>query len=125
MQENKEKNVEEIFSDARVYLEKRAEYLRLHMVATASKIFADVVTNLTVAIFFAMAFVFGSVTLALWLSDLMESYTCGFGMVTLVYLLLAVIVFLTKEKYIEKGIVNFVIKKYFSKYAEEEEDEKV
>jgi hypothetical protein len=125
MQENKEKNIEEIFSDAKEYLEKRVEYLRLSAVGTVSKIFADIVTNLTVIIFFAMAFILGSITLALFLSDLMGSFSAGFGMVTLIYLLLAVIVFLTKNKYIEKGIVNFMIRKYFNKYAEEEEDEKI
>lgn len=125
MQENKEKNIEEIFSDAKVYLEKRIEYLRLRMVGKVSQIFADIVTNVTVIIFFVMAFILGSVTLAFFLSDLLGSYTRGFGSVTLIYLLLALIVFLTKDKYIEKGIVNFTIRKYFNKYAEEDEDEKV
>lgn len=125
MQESKEKSIEEIFSDAKDYLEKRVEYIRLKMVAKVAQIFADIVTNVTVIIFFIMSFILGSITLALFLSDLLESYTRGFGVVTLLYLFLAVIVFLTKDKYIEKGIVNFTIKKYFNKYAEEDEDEKV
>lgn len=125
MQEGKEKNIEELFSDAKDYLEKRVEYIRLKMVAKVSQIFADIVTNLTVIIFFIMAFIFGSVTLALFLSDLMGSFTRGFGVVSLIYLFLTIIVFLTKDKYIEKGIVNFTIRKYFNKYAEEDEDEKV
>lgn len=125
MQENKEKSIEELFSDAKVYLEKRIEYFRLRMVGKVAKLFADIVTNLTVIIFFIMAFILGSITLALYLSDVMGSFTRGFGTVTLLYLALAFIVFLTKDKYIEKGIVNFTVRKYFSKHAEEEEDEKV
>jgi len=69
---------------------------------------------------------FGSVTLALFLSDVLGSYTRGFGCVSGIYLLLAVIVYLTKDKYIEKAIINVAIRKYFDKLADkEEEDEKV
>lgn len=125
MQDNKEKDIEEIFSDVKDYVEIRLEYVRLKAVEKVSKIFADIVTNTTVIICFVLAFLFGSITLALFLSELLDSFSGGFGCVALFYLALAIIVYLTKDNYIEKGIVNFTVRKYFNKYADKDEDEKV
>lgn len=123
MEEKREKGFEDIFSDAKTYLDTRIEYARLGFIKRASKVFADLITNAIVAVCFTLAFILGTVTLALFLSTVFGSYTAGFGSVSLLYLLLAVIVYFTKEKYIETAIVNFTIRKYFKKLEEDEEDE--
>ena len=123
MEEKREKNIEDIFSEAKTYLDTRIEYTRLVFIKRASKVFADLITNAIVAIFFALAFILGTITLALFLSTVFSSYTAGFGSVALLYLFMAVVVYLTKENYIEKAIVNFTIRKYFKKLEEDEEDE--
>ncbi|WP_412466562.1 phage holin family protein [Pedobacter sp. KLB.chiD] len=125
MQENKDKSIEDLVDDAKGFLEARVEYTRLYIVEKASKIFADLVTSTTVIVCFILAFLFGSVTLALYVSDLLGSYAGGFGCVSLFYILLAIIVYLTKDKYIEKAIINIAIRKYFDKLADKEEDEKL
>ena len=122
MQENKEKHLEDILSEAKSYLETRVEYTRLYLVEKVSKIFADLVTNAAVIICFVLAFLFGTFTLALFLSDVLGSYTRGFGCVSLIYIALAIIVYLTKDKFIEKAIINFAIRKYFNKLADKEEE---
>lgn len=125
MQENKDKSIEDLVDDAKGFLEARVEYTRLYLVEKASKIFADLVTSTAVIVCFILAFLFGSVTLALYVSELLGSYAGGFGCVSLFYILLAIIVYLTKDKYIEKAIINIAIRKYFDKLADKEEDEKV
>ncbi|MGN7987558.1 phage holin family protein [Pedobacter sp. 22226] len=125
MQENKDKSIEDLVDDAKGFLEARVEYTRLYIVEKASKIFADLVTSTAVIVCFILAFLFGSVTLALYVSDLLGSYAGGFGCVSLFYILLAIIVYLTKDKYIEKAIINIAIRKYFDKLADKEEDEKL
>ncbi|ARS41808.1 hypothetical protein CA265_19985 [Sphingobacteriaceae bacterium GW460-11-11-14-LB5] len=125
MQENKDKSIEDLVDDAKGFLEARVEYTRLYLVEKVSKVFADLVTSTAVIVCFILAFLFGSVTLALYLSDLLGSYAGGFGCVSLFYILLAIIVYLTKDKYIEKAIINVAIRKYFDKLADKEEDEKV
>ncbi len=125
-EDNKEKAIEDLYEDARSYLDTKVEYTRLYLVEKISKIFADIVTNATVAICFILAFLFGTFTLALFLSDVLGSYTRGFGCVALIYVLLALIVYYTKDKYIEKAIINFTIRNYFNKLADkDEEDQKI
>jgi len=123
MQENNDKSIEDLVDDAKGFLEARVEYTRLYLVEKVSKIFADLVTSTAVIVCFILAFLFGSVTLALYLSDVLGSYAGGFGCVSLFYVLLAVIVYLTKDKYIEKAIINVAIRKYFDKLADKEEDD--
>ena len=122
MEENREKGIAAIFSDAKDYIDTRMEYLRLSAVEKGSKIFADLVTNATVIICFILAFLFGTFTLALFLSDILGSYTRGFGCVAAIYLVLAIIVYLIKDKYLEPGLVNLFIRKYFDKLADKDDD---
>lgn len=125
-EENKEKGIEDLYEDARSYLDTKVEYMRLYLVEKVSKIFADIVTNAVVVICFILAFLFGTVTLALFLSDVLGSFTRGFGCVALIYVFLALIVYFTKDKYIEKAIINFTIRNYFNKLADkDEEDQKI
>jgi hypothetical protein len=120
---DKQNSLEDLYEDAKRYLDTRVEYTRLYLVEKISKIFADVVTNAAVVICFILAFIFGTVTLALFLSDLLGSYTRGFGCVSLIYIFLALLVYFTKEKYIEKSIINFTIRNYFNKLADKDDEE--
>jgi len=120
---DKEKSIEDLYQDARSYLDTRVEHTRLYLLEKISKIFADIVTNAAVVICFVLAFLFGTFTLALFLSDVLHSYTKGFGCVALIYVFLALLVYFTKEKYIEKAIINFTIRNYFNKLADKDEEE--
>jgi hypothetical protein len=124
MQENTEKEFEDILKEGKLYLETRAEYLRLYLLEKVSKMFADLITSAVVIICFILAFLFAIITLALFLSDVFNSFTAGFGAVCLILILIAVVVNALKEKYIEKALINIAIKKYFNKLADKE-DEKV
>lgn len=123
MEENKEKGLEDIFLDAKAYIDTRIEYTRLSAVEKGSKIFADLITSAAVIICFVLAFLFASFTLALYLSAVFGSYAAGFGCVAGIYLFLSIIVYLTKDKYIEKHLINMFIKKYFDKVADKDDDE--
>lgn len=120
--QQKEKSLGELIDDVKAYLDNRVELIRLVVVERSAKLIADVLTQTTVIFSCILAFLFGSVTLALYLSDVLGSYTRGFGCVSLIYLFIAIIVMVTKDKFIEKWIVNIVIRKYFKKHLDEEAD---
>jgi hypothetical protein len=121
MEENKEKDLEDLLSDAKIYVDTRIEYVKLSAVEKGSKIFADLITSAAVIICFVLAFLFASFTLALYLSTVFGSYAAGFGCVAGVYLLLSIIVYITKDKFIERFLVNLFIRKYFDKVADKQE----
>jgi len=126
MQENKDKSIEDLVDDAKGFLEARVEYTRLYLLEKISKVFADLVTSATVIVCFVLAFLFGSVTLGLYLGEVLNSYEGGFGSVSVLGILIAVFVYFTKDKYREKAIINIAIRKYFDKLADKEDgDEKL
>lgn len=122
-QRDKEKSIEDLYHDVQAYLDTRIAHTRLYLLEKTSKIFADLVTNTTVVVCFVLAFLFGTVTLAFFLSDLLGSFTRGFGCVAAIYLFLALLVYWTKDKFIEKAIINFTIRNYFNKLADKDEEE--
>ncbi len=122
MEDNKEKNLEDILVAAKVYLDNRIEYTRLSLVEKGAKIMADLITNTVVIFCFVLAFLFASITLALYLSEVLNSFTEGFGLVAAIYLLLSIIVWIAKGRYIEKLLVNMFIRTYFDKVANKDDD---
>lgn len=123
MEEKKEKNIEELISDAKSYVDTRLEYIHLKSIEKGSKLFSDLITNTVVVACFLLAFLLGTLTLAFYLSEVFGSYTAGFGCVAGIYLFLSIIVFFTKDNFIEKILVNIFIRKYFSKIADKDDEE--
>ncbi|WP_293301022.1 phage holin family protein [Pedobacter sp. UBA4863] len=122
MEEKKEKTIEELVSEAKSYVDTRLDYLHLKSVEKGSKLFADLITNTVVVVCFLLAFLLGTVTLALYLAEVFGSYVAGFGCVAGLYLLISIIVFLTKDNIIEKILVNMFIRNYFNKIADKDDE---
>lgn len=107
-------------------LEQLKAYVRLRMrlalLVTVEKIaefYAELVTNLILAICLVMAFLFGSLALAFYLAEVMHSTWCGFSCVAGIYLLLALVVQLIRKKTIEKPLMDKTVKKIFAERREE------
>lgn len=122
MEDKREKNLEELICDAKSYVDKRMEYLHLKSVEKGAKLLSDLITNAVVLICFSIAFLLATVTLALYLSEVLGSYVSGFGTVAVIYLFLSIIVLLTKDKIIEKLLVNVFIRKYFDKIVDKDDE---
>jgi sterol desaturase/sphingolipid hydroxylase (fatty acid hydroxylase superfamily) len=121
MQQKSTRTLSEIWSESKLFLELRLEYYKLKALEKTAKVVADVITVTMVLIFVLIAFLAGAVTLAFYFSSLFHSYTAGFGVAAIFFLLFAIVVLLTKDKYIEKWISNLAIKRYFAKHCEEDE----
>src|SRR5690606_41556688 len=67
-----------------------------------------------VVLFGILGLFFGSLALCFYLSELIGNSYAGFLIVTGIYLLLAIIIYAIKDKYLEKHIINAAIKKIFS-----------
>jgi len=93
------------------YIETRIKLARLQAIEKGSSFFANLITEVFVLVSIAMTLLFATVTLALFLGHLLDSYWEGFGIVTLLHLLIVIIVSNIKRKYIEPRIVNFLVRK--------------
>jgi len=97
------------------YIETQLTLARYQAIDKGTNLFASLITDAFVFVCAVLTFLFASVTLALLFSSLLNSYWLGFGSVTLIYLLLAVVVSAIKTKYLQPRLINFLIKKIFNK----------
>lgn len=107
--------MEELLEKIKEYIDTRIKLSKLVLIEKGSSVFADIVTTIIVVFFLVIAFLFISIALGFYISELIGNSYGGFFIVGLFYFLIALIVFLTKDKYIEKSIVNGIIKKIFKK----------
>ncbi|MEO6521823.1 MAG: phage holin family protein [Mucilaginibacter sp.] len=95
------------------YIETRIKLARYQAIDKGTSFVANLVTEIFVLICIGMTFFFATITLALFLGHVLNSYWMGFGCVAILYFVLAMIVKAISNQYIEPRIINFLIKKIF------------
>lgn len=112
--EDQELDTRKIAGKVKDYIEVRKELAVLSAVEKGSQLFANLVTDGLVLLFGVLAILFGSLALGFYLSELIGNTFSGFFIVTGFYFLLAIAVYALKDKYLEKHIINAMIKKFFT-----------
>jgi len=121
MQQYLPKNLSAIWNDVKDYLRIRKELFKLMALEKAFKIMADLVTNTLVLLSLLMAFLASAITLAFYLSYLLNSYTKGFGCATIFFTIVAFLIS-WKKSAVEKFIAGIAVKRYFEKHCEAQEE---
>jgi magnesium-transporting ATPase (P-type) len=101
-----------IIDQLREYVETRLKLAKLEAIDKSTSVLASMVTDIIVVISLILTFLFLSFAFAFYLSSLLKSYALGFGCVAVLYLLIAIIIILAKDK-LQKPLVNLFIKKLF------------
>lgn len=127
MKENYQEKIklDDLATSAKAYLNNRIFSLRLYAIDRVSGLVADLITNTIVIICFTLAFIIGMVCLAIYIAETLNNYAAGFGIVTLLFLLIAIVISVTKKKYVEPAVANVLIRKFLRKFSKEEADEQV
>jgi len=107
------------FSLLRENLNLRTELLKSDSLILVSKVFSDLVTNLVMSVFLLLAFIFGTVTLGFFFSDLLDSFWAGFGCLTVFYVLVAMVM-LSRNSLLEKLLINFSLRRLLDKHLSHE-----
>lgn len=111
--EEQELDPQNIIEKIKEYIHVRTELSVLSAVDKGSQLFAGLLTDGLVLVLTVLAFLFGSLALGFYLSEVLNNTYGGFLIVAGIYLLGAVILNSIKEKYLEKRIINLVIEKFF------------
>ncbi|MBC8053626.1 MAG: phage holin family protein [Sphingobacteriaceae bacterium] len=97
------------------YIATKVELTRLTVIERLTVVTANLITDSFVLIMGILTFLFASFTLALYLGEEFGSYALGFGIVALLYLTLALVMYFIKDKLVEKYLHNFMVKRIFNK----------
>ncbi len=110
-----QKPPQDIISLLKEYITTRVELARLTVIERMTVVIAGLITNAFVVVAALLTFLFASLTLAFYLGEVLNSYAKGFGLVALIYLVLALLMAFTKEQYINKYLQDFMVKILFKK----------
>jgi 4-hydroxybenzoate polyprenyltransferase len=102
-----------IIDQLKDYAETRIKLAKYQAIEGGTSIAAGLIADVAVFISSVLAFIFASVTLALYLGKVLGAYWAGFGCVAIIYLMIALVVKANKKK-LEKPIVNAIIQKIFN-----------
>jgi ABC-type spermidine/putrescine transport system permease subunit I len=101
-----------IIDQLKEYAETRLKLAKYEAIDKSTTILASFVTDLIVAVSLILTFLFLSFSFAFYLSHLLGSYWQGFGCIAILYLVIAIIIILAKDK-LQQPIINLFIKKLF------------
>jgi len=97
-----------IYEQVKEYLETKHKLLKLEAIDKTSASAAEVITSLTIAAFFLIAFIVFSLTLALLAAHLLHSDWEGFCCITILYVFIALMISLFKVRLKNNLIRKFI-----------------
>jgi lipopolysaccharide export LptBFGC system permease protein LptF len=109
----------ELKKDISEYVDLRVEHTKLQAYEKIAKLTSAATSYLLIGLFSFFAFLFLSFTLAFYLGNITGSTTMGFGIVSIIYLVILISIFIFRKKYFENAITNKII----GVLMEEENDE--
>lgn len=101
-----------IIDQLREYAETQIKLAKYEAIDRSSKFLSSFIVDVVIAVAFVLTFLFLSLTVAFLLSLWLGSYWAGFGCMAGIYLLIAIIIMLAKDK-IKKPMIDMFIKKFF------------
>jgi hypothetical protein len=110
--EEKKETPPPLIGQLKEYVETRIKLAKLQAIDGSSRVAASLIADFAVVITLVLSFVFASLTLAYYLSDVLGTNWMGFGCVAILYLLIALVMKLNKKR-IERPIANEFIQKIF------------
>jgi hypothetical protein len=102
-----------IIDQLKEYAETQIKLAKYEAIDRGAKFLASFITDFVVALAFVLTFLFLSLAMAFLLSTwLGGSYWAGFGCMAGIYLIIAIVIILAKDK-MQKPLIDMFIKKFF------------
>jgi hypothetical protein len=103
-------SVESLFDSVKTYLETRLNLIKLKAIDKSSGIISLVISFVTLGIISLFVFIFLNIGLALLIGEWLGRASYGFFILTAVYVIIGVVIFKNRNKWIKKPILNTLIK---------------
>ena len=109
--EQQTENIEGLFEKAAGYIETRLELFKLKAALTTSAVVSELVGRIVIISIVTMVVMLLNIGLALWLGEFLGKTYYGFLVLSAFYSLLAVLLYIFREKLVESPVSNAIIKK--------------
>ena len=102
--------IEELSSQIKDYVQTRIDILKLQLASVTSKIISNLIASLFVFFLFTIFIVFAGTGLALMISAWIGPLYSGFLIVAAIFLFIAVLFWVKREKFLRIPIMNSIIR---------------
>lgn len=102
-----------LYDHAEQYVKTSVDFYKLKAVKTGAGIFSSVTTGFILGVVFSMVILFASLGLALYLGKMLGGWHHGFFAVCGIYLIVGIIVYAMRKKYIRRKLNNYFVKEVF------------
>lgn len=113
--ENNSSTIEILFERVEDYTRTTIDLVKLTAVDKTADILSSLLSRLTVSIVFVMFGFLVNVGLSFWIGELVGKIYYGFFIVSSIYLVLAIVLYIVKDKVLKMPISNFIIAKMLKK----------
>jgi hypothetical protein len=104
------KNIEVLYEKAKEYTQTTIELYKLIAVEKTAEVLASLLFRIAFLCLAAFFILFSSIGLGFYLGELLHSTAIGFLLVSFVYLILAILLYSFRDKWIKAPISNLIIK---------------
>ncbi|MFT4033134.1 MAG: hypothetical protein QM669_11995 [Siphonobacter sp.] len=112
-------SAEDLFGRTTDYIEARWNMIVLDASDKAADYLSSFVTGLIVATIGGFAVLFGSMALGFWIGEKIGSTAAGFGWIAAGYLVITLLLFVVRDKFIKFPVLNALIKKFYYTKSDE------
>ena len=106
-------NIKNIIDEAKEYTEAKIELTKREITDKLSEVMANSVSQIIIgSIALLFLFIF-SIFSSLWIGYQMENYWHGFGIVSLIYIFIIVVLVIFRHKFLKIPIQNAIIRQLF------------
>lgn len=109
--------IKKLPAEIRLLIEKRIELYIIEFGEKLSQSASKAIAGLISGLVFAIAIIFGLIALSLFIGDMLESYAAGFGVVTVLLFVLALVVYLLSPDLIENRIRDSIARSFLESDA--------
>jgi len=105
--------VEELAETIKAYINNRITATKLIIADKVAAIISNLIAALFVVLIFIIIIIFASIALALWLGVIMNASWLGFLSVAIIYLVIAITIWIGRIKFIRLPLINMFLKQLF------------
>lgn len=103
--------IENLALKAENYTKTTLELLKCNAVNSSADIFSSIAVKMVISIVGGMFLLFVNIGLAFWIGKELGEVFYGFFVISVVYLLLTLILYVGRNSLISKPVINFIIRK--------------
>ena len=109
--DNTATNIELLYEKAKTYTETSLELFRLNAIDKTADVASSLMARMAIVMVVAMFTLFINIGIGLFIGKMLGEYYLGFMIVSLFYLILAIVLYLFSNQFIKIPITNLVIEK--------------